>query len=56
VAGSPLACPGDRFRFAQVQPTGNEVALRFTRRRGFTETDRCVLPGDEIPYVDPRLA
>ena len=34
----------------------NEDGLRFAQRHGFTETGRYVLPGDDIPYVDLRLA
>ena len=33
----------------------NEDGLRFAERHGFTETDRYVLPGDEVPYVELRL-
>ena len=34
----------------------NEDGLRFARQHGFVETDRYVLPGDTIPFVDLRLA
>jgi ADP-ribose pyrophosphatase YjhB (NUDIX family) len=33
----------------------NEDGLRFARRHGFAETDRYVLPGHDIPFVDLRL-
>ncbi|SCD93548.1 hypothetical protein GA0115251_130015 [Streptomyces sp. TverLS-915] len=32
----------------------NEDGLRFARAHGFTETDRYVLPGSTIPWVDLR--
>jgi GNAT superfamily N-acetyltransferase/ADP-ribose pyrophosphatase YjhB (NUDIX family) len=34
----------------------NEDGLRFARRHGFAETERYVLPGQDIPFVDLRLA
>jgi GNAT superfamily N-acetyltransferase len=34
----------------------NEDGLAFARARGFEETERYVLPGDTIPFVDLRLA
>ena len=34
----------------------NEDGLRFACHHGFAETDRYVLPGDTIPYIDLRLA
>jgi L-amino acid N-acyltransferase YncA len=34
----------------------NEDGLRFARQHGFVETQRYVLPGDTIPFVDLRLA
>jgi GNAT superfamily N-acetyltransferase len=34
----------------------NEDGLRFARRHGFAEIDRYILPGDNIPFVDLRLA
>jgi ribosomal protein S18 acetylase RimI-like enzyme len=34
----------------------NQDGLRFARRHGFAETDRYVLPGDAVAYVDLRLA
>ncbi|MFK4111740.1 GNAT family N-acetyltransferase [Streptomyces sp. NPDC002176] len=34
----------------------NEDGLRFAQTHGFTETDRYVLPGDTIPFVDLRLS
>lgn len=33
----------------------NEDGLRFALRHGFVETDRYLLPGDTIPFVDLRL-
>ena len=33
----------------------NEDGLRFARHHGFTEIDRYILPGDNIPFVDLRL-
>ncbi|MGC4770320.1 N-acetyltransferase family protein [Micromonospora sp. DT44] len=34
----------------------NDEGLRFARHHGFVETDRYVLPGDTIAFVDLRLA
>ncbi|MEU0549914.1 GNAT family N-acetyltransferase [Micromonospora sp. NPDC005979] len=34
----------------------NDGGLRFARHHGFVETDRYVLPGDTIAFVDLRLA
>ena len=34
----------------------NEDGLRFARRHGFAETERYVLPGQDVPFVDLRLA
>ncbi|MFD0265555.1 GNAT family N-acetyltransferase [Streptomyces sp. NPDC127106] len=34
----------------------NEDGLRFALARGYVEVERCLLPGDSIPYVDLRLA
>ncbi|MCB5165391.1 GNAT family N-acetyltransferase [Streptomyces bambusae] len=33
----------------------NEDGLAFARARGFVETERYVLPGDTVPFVDLRL-
>jgi len=33
----------------------NEDGLRFARRHGFVETERYLLPGDTVPFVDLRL-
>ncbi len=33
----------------------NEDGLRFALKHGFTETDRYLLPGDTIPWIDLRL-
>ena len=34
----------------------NEDGLRFALRHGFVETDRYVLDGDTVPFIDLRLA
>ncbi|GAA3165554.1 MULTISPECIES: GNAT family N-acetyltransferase [Streptomyces] len=34
----------------------NEDGLRFALRNGFVETERYLLPGDTIPWIDLRLA
>ncbi|MEW2433490.1 GNAT family N-acetyltransferase [Streptomyces caniferus] len=36
--------------------SSNEEGLRFARRHGFVETERYLLPGDTIPWIDLRLA
>lgn len=36
--------------------SSNEDGLRFARKHGFVETERYLLPGDSIPWVDLRLA
>ncbi|TJZ57217.1 GNAT family N-acetyltransferase [Streptomyces piniterrae] len=36
--------------------SSNEDGLRFARKHGFVETDRYLLPGDSIPWIDLRLA
>ncbi|MFJ6722274.1 GNAT family N-acetyltransferase [Streptomyces sp. NPDC091259] len=36
--------------------SSNEDGLRFARRHGFIETERYLLPGDTIPWIDLRLA
>ncbi|MCG7526341.1 GNAT family N-acetyltransferase [Streptomyces sp. OfavH-34-F] len=33
----------------------NPDGLRFALRHGFVETDRYVLPGDTVPFIDLRL-
>jgi GNAT superfamily N-acetyltransferase len=33
----------------------NEDGLRFAHSQGFAETDRYLLPGDSVPYIDLRL-
>lgn len=33
----------------------NDDGLRFARQHGFVETERYVLPGTSIPFVDLRL-
>lgn len=33
----------------------NPEGLRFALSRGFAETDRYVLPGDSVPFIDLRL-
>ncbi|MFD7496526.1 GNAT family N-acetyltransferase [Streptomyces sp. NPDC059832] len=34
----------------------NEDGLRFARKRGFIETERYLLPGETIPWIDLRLS
>ncbi|MEU7279455.1 GNAT family N-acetyltransferase [Streptomyces sp. NPDC045431] len=34
----------------------NEDGLRFALKHGFVETERYLLPGDTIPWIDLRLA
>lgn len=34
----------------------NPAGLRFALAHGFTETDRYLLPGATVPYIDLRLA
>jgi GNAT superfamily N-acetyltransferase len=34
----------------------NPEGLRFALGRGFVETERYVLPGDSVPFIDLRLA
>ncbi|MFI6284530.1 GNAT family N-acetyltransferase [Streptomyces sp. NPDC051018] len=36
--------------------SSNEDGLRFARKHGFVETERYLLPGDTIPWIDLRLA
>lgn len=36
--------------------SSNEDGLRFARKRGFVETERYLLPGDTIPWIDLRLS
>ncbi len=33
----------------------NPEGLRFALGRGFVETERYVLPGDSVPFIDLRL-
>lgn len=35
--------------------SSNEDGLRFALKRGFTEIERYLLPGDTIPWIDLRL-
>ncbi|MEU6483768.1 GNAT family N-acetyltransferase [Streptomyces sp. NPDC046887] len=35
--------------------SSNEDGLRFARKHGFAETERYVLPGETVPWVDLRL-
>ncbi|MET9290931.1 GNAT family N-acetyltransferase [Streptomyces sp. NPDC003077] len=35
--------------------SSNEDGLRFALRHGFVETERYLLPGDTIPWIDLRL-
>jgi len=39
-----------------VVPASNDEGRRFVRQHGFVETDRYVLPGDTIAFVDLRPA
>jgi GNAT superfamily N-acetyltransferase len=41
---------------ATVVLESNEDGLRFALRHGFVETDRYLLPGDTVPFVDLRLS
>ncbi|TXS52818.1 GNAT family N-acetyltransferase [Streptomyces sp. t39] len=34
----------------------NEDGLRFALRHGYTETERYLLPGDTVPWIDLRLS
>ncbi|MGW1142459.1 N-acetyltransferase family protein [Streptomyces zhihengii] len=36
--------------------SSNEDGLRFALRHGFTETERYLLPGDTVPWIDLRLS
>ncbi|GLF94959.1 GNAT family N-acetyltransferase [Streptomyces yaizuensis] len=36
--------------------SSNEEGLRFAHRHGFAETERYLLPGDTIPWIDLRLS
>ena len=36
--------------------SSNEDGLRFARNHGFVETERYLLPGESIPWVDLRLS
>ncbi|MDP4504258.1 GNAT family N-acetyltransferase [Nonomuraea turcica] len=36
--------------------SSNEDGLRFAQKHGFVETERYLLPGDTIPWIDMRLA
>jgi hypothetical protein len=59
-AGGVLRCPEIRERAGrhhlEVAYLGNEDGLRFAERHGFVETERYLLPGDTIPWIDLRLA
>jgi predicted GNAT family N-acyltransferase len=35
--------------------SSNEDGLRFAQKHGFVETERYLLPGDTIPWIDLRL-
>ncbi|MFD9407074.1 GNAT family N-acetyltransferase [Streptomyces sp. NPDC059989] len=39
-----------------VVRSSNEDGLRFALKHGFVETERYLLPGDTIPWIDLRLA
>ncbi|WP_406458160.1 GNAT family N-acetyltransferase [Streptomyces sp. NBC_01622] len=36
--------------------SSNEAGLRFALRHGFVETERYLLPGETIPWIDLRLS
>ncbi|MCF3176824.1 GNAT family N-acetyltransferase [Streptomyces sioyaensis] len=36
--------------------SSNEDGLRFAQKHGFVETERYLLPGESIPWIDLRLA
>ncbi|MFG2877867.1 GNAT family N-acetyltransferase [Streptomyces sp. NPDC048337] len=36
--------------------SSNEDGLRFAQKHAFTETERYLLPGDTIPWIDMRLS
>ncbi|GGS31703.1 hypothetical protein Snoj_34960 [Streptomyces nojiriensis] len=36
--------------------SSNEDGLRFAQQHGFIETERYLLPGDTIPWIDLRLS
>ncbi|MFD8888788.1 GNAT family N-acetyltransferase [Streptomyces erythrochromogenes] len=36
--------------------SSNEDGLRFALKHGFVETERYLLPGDTIPWIDLRLS
>ncbi|MGW1373777.1 N-acetyltransferase family protein [Streptomyces sp. NPDC002446] len=36
--------------------SSNEDGLRFAQKHGFVETERYLLPGDTIPWIDLRLS
>ncbi|MEV7004046.1 GNAT family N-acetyltransferase [Streptomyces sp. NPDC093982] len=36
--------------------SSNDDGLRFAQRHGFIETERYLLPGDTIPWIDLRLS
>jgi ribosomal protein S18 acetylase RimI-like enzyme len=36
--------------------SSNEDGLRFAQKHGFVETERYVLPGETIPWIDLRLS
>ncbi|MET7378554.1 GNAT family N-acetyltransferase [Streptomyces sp. NPDC005526] len=36
--------------------SSNEDGLRFALKQGFAETERYLLPGDTIPWIDLRLS
>ncbi|MFJ8372393.1 GNAT family N-acetyltransferase [Streptomyces sp. NPDC094461] len=36
--------------------SSNEDGLRFARKHGFVETERYLLPGETVPWIDLRLS
>ncbi|MEO3765097.1 GNAT family N-acetyltransferase [Streptomyces sp. B8F3] len=43
-------------QIATVVPASNDGGLRFARKHGFVETERYVLPGETVPWIDMKLA
>ncbi|MFW6691912.1 GNAT family N-acetyltransferase [Streptomyces sp. MAR4 CNX-425] len=43
-------------QIATVVLAANDSGLRFARNNGFVETERYVLPGETVPWIDMKLA
>lgn len=43
-------------QIATVVLSSNDCGLRFAHKHGFAETERYVLPGETIPWIDMKLA